>query len=73
MLIKGVDMTKKKLVRLNRVRKHQRATFQLDIATAKGDKIGKLLMLDWQEIHKRLCGKNRSTTLVDAKQPTKDD
>ena len=33
-------LTESKLRGLNRVRKHQQATFLSDIATAKGDKIG---------------------------------
>ena len=54
MLVKGFGMSKKELVRFNRVHKHQQTTFLSDIAMTKGGTINKLLVLDWQKTHEGL-------------------
>jgi hypothetical protein len=51
MLVKGFGMSKKELVRFNRVHKHQQTTFLSDLAMTKGDTITKLLMSDWRKTH----------------------
>ena len=66
-------MCDKDLVSFNRPDKHQQAIFLLDITTAKGELIDKLLMSDWQETHEGLLGKNRSTITFGSKNPTKKD
>ena len=54
------------------MRKHQQEAYLFDITTEKGDKINKLLMSDWREIHEGLLGKKSSTTTFGTKHPTKD-
>ena len=72
-LVEGFGMCDKDLVSFNRPQKHQQATFLSDITTAKGDKIDKLLISDWQETHEGSLGKNRPTTIFGAEHPTKED
>ena len=66
-------MCNKELLSFNRPRKRQQAIFLSDISTAKGDKIDKLLLSDWQETHEGLLGKDRSTTTCGLENPTKED
>ena len=73
MVSKGIGMCNKDLVSFNRPHKHQQATSLSDITTAKGDKIDKLLMLNWQETHKGSLGGNSPTTTFGAEHPTKED
>ena len=58
---------------LNRVRKHQQATFLTDIATARGDKLDQRYLLDWKDSHKGGSGRNRSRTTFGREIPTKED
>ena len=66
-------MINDKLASVNRPRKRQQAIFLSDITTAKGDKINRLLLSDWQETQEgRLC-RNRSTITFGLEMPTKGD
>ena len=73
MIVEGSGMCNKDLVSFNIPRKRQQAIFLLDISTAKGDKIDKLLMSDWQETHKGSLGKNISTIIFGLENLTKED
>ena len=57
MIVEGPGMSNKELASFNRPRKRQQAIFRSDISTAKGDKIDRLLLSDWQETHKVCWGK----------------
>ena len=73
MTAKGFGMCDKDLMSFNRPRKHQQAFFLSDITTAKRDKTNKLLISDWQKIHKALLGENRSTISFGSENPPKED
>ena len=73
MIVEGSGMSNKELESFNRPRKRQQAIFLSDIATAKGNKIDRLLLSDWQETHEGRLGKNRSTITFGVEMPTKGD
>ena len=73
MIVEGSGMSNEELASFNRPRKRQQAIFLSDIATAKGDKIDRLLLSDWQETHKVRLGKNRSTITFGLEIPNKGD
>ena len=72
MIVGGSGMSNKELASFNRLRRRQQAILS-DISTAKGDKIDRLLLSDWQETHEGSLGKNRSTITIVLENPTKED
>ena len=71
MTVEGSGMFNKELTSFNRPRTRRQAIFLSTISTAKGDKIDRLLLSDWQDTHKGLLGKNRSTITFGLENPTK--
>ena len=66
-------LTERELKGLNRVRKHQQATFLSDIATARGDKLDQTYLSDWKDSHEGGSGRYRSRTTFGREIPTKED
>ena len=73
MIVEGSGMSNGELASFNRPRKRQQAIFLSDIATAKGDKIDRLLLSDWQETHEGRLDRNRSNITFRLEIPTKGD
>ena len=66
-------MRNKELASCNRPHKRQQAIFLPDLSTAKGDKIDRLLLSDWQETQEGRLDRNRSTIIFGSEMPTKGD
>ena len=58
MIVESSGMSNSELESFNRSRKRQQAIFLSDIATAKGDKIDRLLLSDWRETQEGRLGRN---------------
>ena len=71
--VRNSHLTESELRGLNRVRKHQQATFLSDITTAKGDKLDQTYLSDWKESHEGGSGRKRSKTTFGREIPTKAD
>ena len=73
MIVESSGMNNSELESFNRSRKRQQAIFLSDIATAKGDKIDRLLLSDWRETQEGRLDRNRSTITFGMEMPTKED